>query len=91
VLIPKTVPHGAQRANFQDIAPAPVRTPIAVLIAPAGTTRFVPNRLPKNVTRKANGAASEELAFISALIFWLIDIVAASFYPPFIAREKARV
>jgi hypothetical protein len=75
-LIPKIAPQGAQRANFHDITPAPVRTPMAVMIAPAGTTRLVPNKQPKNVTRKVNGPANDEFAWMNAVICWTVDIVA---------------
>jgi hypothetical protein len=45
------------------------------MIAPAGTIRLVPNRQPKNVTKKLNGPANDEFTWINAVICWTVDIV----------------
>jgi hypothetical protein len=48
---------------------------MALMIAPAGTIRLVPNRQPKNVTKKLNGPTNDEFTWMNAVICWTIDIV----------------
>ena len=60
--MPMAAPQEAQNTIVQETMPALTKTPKAVKMAPAGRTRLLPSKEPKNATTKHTGPAKDELA-----------------------------